>query len=221
MNFFGHSVVAGQVEPAPAVILGAMLPDLESMVGSTASRFVSDPLRRGVWLHHATDRVFHDGPQFLAHQEAARSVLATLPVRRGPRRAVAHVGVELILDSALNTPPRLERYLSALEAGLQAATLRGVPFLQRLQLRSLFKTLARRAAYVTPGAPSGVVERLDRALWARPALRLSPSELPHVQAWVDQAWQPIHSDSQTWLLALTEAVAAALTTAPEGDVPPK
>lgn len=202
------------------MVLGAMLPDLECMVGSTASRFVTGPLRRGVWLHHATDRAFHDGPQFLAHQEAARSLLATLPVRRGPRRAVAHVGVELILDSALNTPSRLERYVSALEVGLQGAALRGVPFLERLQLRSLLKTLGRRAAYVTPSAPSGVVERLERALWARPALRLSAAELPHVQEWADQAWQPIHSDSRSWLSDLTEAVASVLA-APERDVPSK
>lgn len=221
MNFFGHAVVASAVEPVPAVVLGAMLPDLEAMVDSTASRLAS-PLSRGVSLHHATDAAFHDGAPFLAHQEAARGLLGALPVRRGPRRAVAHVGVELILDAALNTPARLDCYLEALEVGLSAATLRGVPFLERLKLRSLFKTLTRRAPYVTPSSPSGVVERLQRALWARPALSLENAELPHVQTWAEQAWQPIHEHSQAWLAGLVEAVTAAHTVAARDTTqPPK
>ncbi len=218
MNYFGHAVVAAEFEPAPAVVLGAMLPDFEGMVDSTASRFASGELARGVSLHHVTDTAFHGGDAFLSHQDSARVLLSTLPVRRGPRRAVAHVGVELILDAALNTPERLGHYLAALEAGLMAPTLRGVPFLERLKLRSLFKTLIARAAYVTPTSPGGVVERLQRALWARPVLRLQDSELPHVQTWAELAWRPIHEQSQGWLLALTQAV-ATLGTSADASVP--
>lgn len=219
MNFFGHAVVASEVDPLAAVVLGAMLPDLEAMVDATASRFVDAHLRRGVSLHHVTDAAFHDGPDFLSHQEAARSLLSSSPIRRGPRRAVAHVGVELILDAALNNPSRLRSYVDALETGLGATSLRGVPFLERRKLRSLLQTLARRAAYVTPVSASGVVERLQRALWARPALRLADTELEYVQAWAEQAWQPIHDQSQAWLGRLTKAVTAAYMAAPFQGVP--
>lgn len=213
MNFFGHAVVASEIEPTPTVVLGAMLPDLQPMVDSTASRFAADPVGRGVTLHHLTDAAFHDGAAFLSHQEEARTLLGTFPVRRGPRRAVAHVGVELILDAALHTPARLESYVRALEVGLSATTLRRLPLLERLKLRSLFKTLTRRASHVTPTSPSGVVERLQRALWARPVLRLDDAELPHVLAWAERAWQPIHEHSPAWLAALVEAVTTAYTTA--------
>lgn len=218
VNFFGHAVVATEVDPRPAVVLGAMLPDLEAMVGSTASRLTNEELTRGVTLHHVTDGAFHDGASFLHHQERARSELSETPVRRGPRRAVAHVGVELILDAALRTPARLEAYVAALESGREARTLRGVPLLHRLKLRTLLETLIRRSPYVTPTSPSGVVERLQRALWARPILRLDDAELPYVEAWAERAWLPIRECSENWLETLTIAVRAAPRARAQDDV---
>jgi hypothetical protein len=201
-----------------------MLPDLEGMLHPAASRFAHPHVARGVVLHHATDAAFHEGPAFLEHQAAARVQLSQSAVRRGPRRAVAHVGVELILDAALRTPQRMEVYVGALEAGLRRATMKGVPFLRSLQLRTLFRTLIQRAQFVTPRDPSGVVERLERALWARPALRLDAAELPVVLEWAQAAWQPIHDASQQWLDHLTQAVGSSLPP-PDltGDVsdPPK
>lgn len=187
-----------------------MLPDLEAMVHPAASRFTHPHVVHGVVLHHATDAAFHQGSAFLDHQGAARQHLSQSPIRRGPRRAVAHVGVELILDAALRTPERMEAYVAALEAGLCRATMKGVPFLRSLQLRTLFRTLVQRAPYVTPREPSGVVERLERALWARPVLRLNAAELPFVFDWAQSAWQPIHAASQQWLDHLTQAVSSSL-----------
>lgn len=217
MNFFGHAVVATEIDPAPVVVLGAMLPDLEAMVDSTASRFRNSELARGVALHHLTDGTFHDGPSFLHHQERARAELAATPLRRGPRRAVAHVGVELILDAALRNPTRLEAYVAALESGREARTLRGIPLLDRLKLRTLLETLIRRSPYVTPTSPSGVVERLQRALWARPVLRLDDAELPYVEAWAERAWQPIREHAEEWLATLATAVRASLRAGQRGN----
>lgn len=210
MNFFGHAVVASELSSDRYVVLGAMLPDLEAMVDSTASRFTDPQVGRGITLHHVTDSVFHAASDFLAHQKAARVMLEPLPVRKGPRRAVAHVGVELILDAALRTPSRVGVYVQALAAGADAAPLEGISLLKRIKLRSLFGTLARRAPFVTPHTPSGVVERLERALWSRPGLRLERTELVHVQTWAERAWQPIHDASQPWLAQLVHAVDAKL-----------
>lgn len=217
VNFFGHAVVATEVEPRPVVVLGAMLPDLEAMVDSTASRLTNEDLAQGVRLHHVTDGAFHGGGSFLHHQERARAELSATPIRRGPRRAVAHVGVELILDAALRTPTRLEAYVAALESGRGARTLHGAPVLHRLKLRALFETLIRRSPYVTPTSPSGVVERLQRALWSRPVLRLNDAELPYVEAWAERAWQPIRECAEEWLASLTAAVRAATGASPAAN----
>lgn len=216
MNFFGHAVVAGELNANPQAALGSMLPDLEAMVHPAASRFTHPHVVHGVMLHHATDAAFHQGSAFLDHQAAAREHLSQTPMRRGPRRAVAHVGVELILDAALRTPRRMQVYVAALEAGLRRTTLQGVPFLRSLQLRTLFRTLIQRAPYVTPQEPSGVVERLERALWARPALRLDAAELPVIFDWAQSAWQPIHDASQPWLDHLTQTVSSSL---PPSELP--
>ncbi len=206
MNFFGHAVVASELSSDPYVVLGAMLPDLEEMVGSRASGFADPRVVQGIALHHVTDKVFHGAAEFTAQQNAALSTLAPLPVRKGPRRAVAHVGVELILDAALRTPQRLEAYIRALTSGSDVSALQGVSFVQRLKFRSLFGTLVRRAPFVTPTGPCGVVERLEKALWSRPGLRLQPTELPHVLTWAEGAWQPIHEASLDWFPRLVQAI---------------
>ncbi len=222
MNFFGHAVVASELFSDPYVVLGAMLPDLEEMVGSRASRFADLRVVKGVALHHVTDAVFHGAAEFIAQQNAALSLLAPLPVRKGPRRAVAHVGVELILDAALRTPQRLDAYVHALTSGREVSALRGVPLVQRLKFRSLFGALIRRAPFVTPTGPSGVVERLEKALWARPSLRLQPTELPYVLTWAEAAWQPIHDASRGWFPRLVQTIDVRLgSNAASGIAPAK
>lgn len=213
MNFFGHAVVASELDDTAEVVLGSMLPDLEPMVDAAASRFTDPDVARGISLHHLTDKVFHDDPEFLHQQNAARTALAATPVGRGPRRAAAHVGVELILDAALRTPARLECYERALTSGLTRARLGGASYVTRLKLKTLLGTLVQRSAFVTPTSPSGVVERLERAFWSRPVLRLAASELPYVEAWASDAWRPIHEASAAWLARLTRAVDAGLATA--------
>lgn len=209
MNFFGHAIVASEIQSDPQVVFGAMLPDLEQLAHVRIEAFASPRVALGISLHHLTDKAFHEGPDFLAHQGAAQKFLSAFPLRRGPRRAVAHVGVELILDAALNTPARFADYVRALRTGLEADALGQAPLVRRLKMRSVVGMLVRRSPLVTPTTPDGVAARLERALESRPALRLEPPELPFVKAWAEHAWQPIHERAQAWLEWLTEAVRAA------------
>ncbi|HLL23898.1 MAG TPA: hypothetical protein VK427_17290, partial [Kofleriaceae bacterium] len=103
MNFFGHVAVASWTSDSPAVGLGSMLPDFATMSGA---RIASDgaheaALGRGIEIHHATDATFHRLPVVLGLMRDLDGLLAERGCARGPRRAVAHIGVELLLDGVL------------------------------------------------------------------------------------------------------------------------
>jgi hypothetical protein len=231
VNFFGHAVVASRICPNPVFVLGAMMPDFESMVAATAARFTTPLLVHGIEAHHATDHVFHASERFLQYQAEARVELQSAKVRSGPRRAVAHVGVELLLDAALGTVAHPDRataapveskgevvrrnlaYERALHAGLQRTTLAGAPFLARTKLSALFTSLRARAAYVVPQSPEDVVQRLVRIFAHRPSLALNQEELPFVTEWAERAWAPIKNEAEAWLGDLVVSAAVRLEAA--------
>ena len=103
MNVAGHITVALRLYPDdPSIWLGAALPDLAAMgrhrlLGTTADAAVE----RGIALHHRTDDAFHRHDLFTGPMARLRSELAVDGVGRGPARAVAHVGPELLLDGEL------------------------------------------------------------------------------------------------------------------------
>src|SRR5258708_1440822 len=104
VNFFGHAAVSSWLDDAgDGVALGSMLPDFAGMIRAR----LDDPappateLARGVELHHATDAAFHRMPATLALMRELDDRLLGGGCARGPRRAVAHVGVELLLDGVL------------------------------------------------------------------------------------------------------------------------
>ncbi|HEY1116585.1 MAG TPA: hypothetical protein VGE43_02700, partial [Acidimicrobiales bacterium] len=102
MNFLGHVRVAMAVEPGPLVALGAVLPDVESLVGQRLERARSRPeVARGIELHHRADAAFHDDPRFKAGWVALSRDLQARGVGRGASRAVGHAGGELLLDGTL------------------------------------------------------------------------------------------------------------------------
>lgn len=211
MNFFGHAVVASRICADPEFVLGSMLPDFEGMVAESATRFTAPRVCEGVRTHHATDRVFHGSEPFLRHQAQARLELQSNQVRTGPRRAVAHVGVELLLDAALGAAThRTECYKLALQAGLQPSVLAGAPLMARAKLSTLLTSLRARAAYVVPKTPSEVVQRLERIFAGRPALSLRAGELPVVAEWAHRAWAPIADEAETWLTQLVDSAAQHL-----------
>jgi hypothetical protein len=187
MNFFGHAAIAGRFEADPVFALGAMLPDFCGMLGFRAPEPEPGPLARGVRFHHVTDQAFHELPAFRGLNRAACAELDARGVRRGSARAVAHVGVELLIDAELAESESAEAlYLEALRAGDSPASLSRTAFTleERERLGRLLATLRERGVAKRPSTTS-LVERLERALARRPRLSLRQEDVPKVSEWVE------------------------------------
>jgi hypothetical protein len=188
MNFFGHAVVACQYETTPRFVLGAMLPDFASMIRARMGPVHDGPLARGVALHHRTDQAFHTAATFVELCDQAHCELESRGVGRGPARAVAHIGTELLLDGEmLSDPAARHRYVEALgempRIELQWRSAEGPARLERLH--------ARLTAWGIPddlAVPQQVLERLQRALQGRPRLQLQPRDRRILEAWMPH-WQ--------------------------------
>jgi hypothetical protein len=169
--------------------LGAMLPDLAGMVGDRPPRTEAGSLADGVAFHHQTDAAFHDAPTFRGLHDQALSELHRVGVTRGPARAVAHVGVELLLDAAFRThiPTAEAPYRAALELGLDPEWARRIEW-RSLESRDGFtnvaRVLARRKFDGEDFSPSNLAARLERILAHRPRLALSSDETRRIAAWL-------------------------------------
>ena len=177
MNFFGHAAVASWSTDSPAVLLGAMVPDFATMSGA---RLATDgdhepDLARGIAIHHATDATFHRLPVVTALMRDLDTLLEDRNCARGPRRAVAHIGVELLLDGVLvDTPAYRTAYTRALahEARIvwreDTDPVRFDMLLTRLRTHGVPDDLRD---------PANITHRLARMLGHRPLLAPSPSDL--------------------------------------------
>jgi acyl carrier protein phosphodiesterase len=203
LNFFAHSVVAGRRSHASRFVLGAMLPDLVSMIGVRLVHTSDAELARGIELHHATDSAFHAAPAFIALCSDSIATLCERGVGRGTARAVAHVGVELLLDGALSgRAPERALYGSALasaaDGGLnQLLTLappHGVP--------RLSAGLARLATSELPEAyqdTAFVADRLRVILARRPRLAMAEGDYEKVAEWAETVQPRVVACSQELL----------------------
>jgi acyl carrier protein phosphodiesterase len=175
VNFIGHLLVARWDSELPAFGLGAMLPDFASMAGIRLTTVADADVARGVALHHRTDDVFHACPAFVALSRDAFTSLVAAGVERGPARAVAHIGVELLIDGELLRDRSLgDAYLSALSAfaALPDAAL------PEPEHGALGRVSSRLSAYGIPydyERPEVVTTRLISILGRRPRLALSDS----------------------------------------------
>ena len=178
MNFFGHAAIVGRAEPgAPGgVVLGAMLPDFATMCRARLAPAEDADLARGVALHHATDAAFHTLPAVLGLMRELDERLALGGCARGPRRAVAHIGVELLLDGVLvDDAAARASYLAGL-----ACDAAGVRWRDPDGDARFAALIARLRAYGVPAdlrEPAAIVERLRRILAHRPLLAPSGSDL--------------------------------------------
>lgn len=178
VNFFGHAAVASWHADDGGWLLGAMLPDFASMIGARLDAQPDPRLAAGVAHHHATDAAFHHAPAVVGLMRDAEARLTARGVRRGPTRAVAHVGVELLLDGVLT---RDGGYRASFAAGLAHpgpvawthgdGDLRFAQLLERLRAAPPPTDLDRGA---------GVARRLDRILGHRPRLAPTPAERPAI-----------------------------------------
>jgi hypothetical protein len=163
-----------------------MLPDFASM-SRTRIRGAEDPLvAAGIAFHHRTDDVFHGTETFLGIQIRGADELEARGLGRGPARAVAHVGPELLIDGLLlDDEATCEAYLAAVRATAPA----------RLGLRfagdggARFAQLHRRLrGYGLPEdyrCPRRVGHRLVQILARRPRLALAEGDLDAVVPWLE------------------------------------
>ncbi len=181
MNFFGHAAIAAQLfgrgadalpsDDLAKLCAGAMLPDFTSMLGLKRPQAVDVVVRRGVELHHQTDHAFHDLPSFLALTRHAFDWLLENGLTRGPARAVAHIGIEMLLDENI-AEDDLAR--ASYRAALDVPLVELLTFLHdddAPRLASLTRVLAERAPRgPAPPPPALLAQRIRRTLARRPRL---------------------------------------------------
>jgi acyl carrier protein phosphodiesterase len=149
-----------------------MLPDLARPNGlrlRDLERDADDMIRAGIAHHHRVDQAFHRHPAFLSALELWRQRFEdALSLRRGVARALAHVGLELLLDGWIVTRDR-ELHPAYSEALIEGQTIfaEGLPALERACARLLASELPE--AYSEPAVAA---ERVTRILATRPRLAL-------------------------------------------------
>ena len=213
MNFFSHAAVARRFSAEPEFLLGAMLPDFVSMLGVRMPAVSHATLENGVRFHHLTDHVFHELPEFFTLSRDAHVELRERGLGRGPARAVAHVGIEILLDTTLGqSASAQEAYRSGLEAGRHPYLVAAIalPAKDRERLSDLLETLFRRG--VVLDTSSGIVmERIKRTLLRRPRLALGDDDGPRVVDWVETARARVVGSTPALVEALHRALEERLS----------
>lgn len=174
MNYFGHALVASWRDASPAVVLGAMLPDFSSMCRAKLAAAQDAEVATGLALHHATDAAFHDLPAVTGLMRELDVRLAALGCARGPRRAVAHVGIELLLDGVLlDDAPARASYL----AGVACATAIAWEGDGGSRFAVLVERLRHHGVPEDLREPDAIAARLARVLAGRPLIEPSRDDL--------------------------------------------
>lgn len=205
MNYFGHAAVASWIDSSPGAVLGAMLPDFASMSRIRLAEPSDPEIARGIEMHHQADRAFHQLPVVLGLMRELDGALDAAGVARGPRRAVAHIGVELLLDGVLvDDASYRDAYLGAL-----AHDPAGVQFQDEGDAARFATLHARLRSYGVPDdlrEPDSIVHRLHRILAHRPLLAPSPADLVGIRASLVAFKPRIEVATSTVLRAIRAAV---------------
>jgi hypothetical protein len=176
VNYLGHAAVATWRSQDRAFVLGAMLPDFATMIGARPPATTHAGLAAGMQFHYRTDEVFHRSAGFLELTRSAFGWLLARGVDRGRARAIAHVGVELLLDADLSRAEPVRRaYVAALHGGAAHELGRHLTWGEpqgRLGFEDLRARLLVRGVTEDDPSPDVISQRLRRALAARPRLAL-------------------------------------------------
>jgi len=184
LNFVSHLVLAFAARRDDGFLLGAMLPDFASMAGvrlapATLGADGLSDVRAGMLHHLRVDDVFHVHPHFLALTAACVDQLTAAGVPRGPARAVAHVGVEMLIDGELGHDAFLvDVYGRTIAWGARQAA--DWPFEDAGRLAGLLWRLQKLGFPHEYASPEAVTERVLRMFAARPRLALQGADASHV-----------------------------------------
>jgi len=187
VNFFGHAWVAGCFSASDAFILGSMLPDLANMLRTSPPEARHAEISAGIRHHHETDRVFHDTEVFRSLEADARLDLANAGVPKGARRALAHVGVEFLIDAELAArTPAWTGYALALEFGRTSSCGERLDW-QHAETRPRFAALCERLFAVAGlrAENARIAQRLVAALAGRPRLELAAEHVACLEPWLE------------------------------------
>ncbi len=215
MNFFGHAVIAERFEAARGAhraefVLGAMLPDFASMLRMRPPGASLADVEAGLRFHHSTDEAFHGARSFLEFSGEASRFLIGRGLSRGSARAVAHVGVELLLDTALVSERANEAYLSAISSALTtrvAEQLRWATLDGPGRFSKLCQHLSRRGALEADVSPEVIAERLRNILANRPRLTLDDAGQSVVRDWAKRVGPAIQSGAPLLLREVEQRLA--------------
>ena len=209
MNFFGHAAVASWTSSEPGFVLGSMIPDFSTMSGARVASTADVDVAAGIDLHHATDGAFHTLPVVTGLMRELDELLARGNCARGPRRAVAHIGVELLLDGVLvDEPSYRDAYLAGIGYDAEITwrepgdDLKFAALLGRLRVYGLPEDLKRVESITT---------RLHRMLAHRPLLAPSPADLAVIRSALADYQQRVVVATDTVMRALRQALVVKLT----------
>ncbi len=194
MNFFGHCVVARLKSAGPGFILGAMLPDFATMISARPPRSSHDGVSSGIDFHHATDDVFHGSKGFRDLQNTAFESLRRRGVNRGGARAVAHIGVELLIDGHLaHDTDACRAYTDALREGTPSALGMFIQWRDEAEGSRYAELRNRLEIYgVRPGSDAeSLSARLGRILAPRPRLAIDQHEQTLVRDWIEDSREQV------------------------------
>jgi len=219
MNFFGHAALAlahfesralaPNESMLPRICAGAMLPDFVGMLRIRRPAVLDDEIARGVSFHHATDRVFHELDAFHLLSRGALGWLLERGMPRGPARAVAHIGIEILLDEEL---ARDARARSAYRAALALPLSDSLQFAgadDGARLASLEQALLGRAATERSPAPEIVAARIARTLAGRPRLATDPAGQALLEEWVVRSRPEVEARAPGLLAVLRAQLASS------------
>lgn len=197
MNFYGHAVIAANYRAEPNFVLGSMLPDFAGMAGVPLRGLQAPSLADGIRFHHTCDRIFHAHPVFTRACAEGSARLTATGLARGPARAVAHVGFEMLLDGVLGADPGPRRaYRDALDGA--PVNLAGTDPAAWSRTRDLCGRLSAAPVPEAYTATDFVADRLRIILARRPRLALTDADLPAVRSFC--------ADTRTLVLAAGPAL---------------
>lgn len=221
MNVGSHILVAARISDDVDQWLGAALPDFAAMgrfhlcVPPAAWPDARDqPIRAGIALHHRTDEAFHRHPWFTERVQIIRHRLEAQGIARGPSRAIAHVGPEMLLDGALlgGHQPLIDATFGALDhhrrslADWTRSSTVGHPTVDRAVDWTMH--LERLVNYGLPSDysdPVAVAHRLLRILAGRSRLGFQANQLGIVIAELEAQYPTIASEAADFFEIIVRA----------------